>query len=105
MSTPTLSRRGEWRRWGHWSTSFTPERWSMGSSTAPRRRTRRMRGIQPWRSRMQQILPLDGLTTLPPLAWERLAPGDRAETVAVLARLMAQLVRPASEPEEEPSDE
>jgi hypothetical protein len=54
---------------------------------------------------MQQILPLDGLSTPPPLAWEGLAPGDRAETVAVLARLMAQLVRPPSEPEEEPSDE
>jgi hypothetical protein len=52
---------------------------------------------------MQQILPLDGLTTPRLLAWERLAPGDRAETVAVLARLMAQLVRPASEPEEEHS--
>jgi hypothetical protein len=49
---------------------------------------------------MQQILPLDGLSTPAPLAWERLAPGDRSETVAVLARLMAQLVRPASEPEE-----
>lgn len=51
---------------------------------------------------MQQILPLDGLTNPAPRAWERLAPGDRAETVAVLARLMAQLVRPVSEPEEEP---
>lgn len=54
---------------------------------------------------MQQILPLEGLATPPPLAWERLAPGDRAETVAVLARLMAQLVRPTSGPEEEPSDD
>jgi hypothetical protein len=54
---------------------------------------------------MQQILPLDGLATAPPQAWERLALGDRAETVAVLARLMAQLVRPASQAEEEPSDE
>jgi hypothetical protein len=54
---------------------------------------------------MQQILPLDGLAPAPPLAWERLAPGDRAETVAVLARLMTQLVRPASVPEEEPSDD
>lgn len=54
---------------------------------------------------MQQILPLDGLATAAPLAWERLAPVDRAETVAVLARLMVQLVRPVSEPEEETSDD
>lgn len=54
---------------------------------------------------MQQILPLDGLTTPPPVTWERLAPGDRAETVAVLARLMARLVRPVAEPEEEPSND
>jgi hypothetical protein len=54
---------------------------------------------------MQQILPLDGLSAPPLLAWERLAPGDRAEAVAVLARLMAQLVRPRSAPEEEPSDD
>ncbi|MGI8792614.1 MAG: hypothetical protein ACR2H3_05470 [Acidimicrobiales bacterium] len=54
---------------------------------------------------MQQTLPLDGLTTPSPGAWEQLAPGDQAETVAVLARLMARLVRPVSDREEEPSDD
>lgn len=54
---------------------------------------------------MQQILPLDGLATAAPPAWERLAPVDQSETVAVLARLMVQLVRPASQPEEETSDD
>jgi hypothetical protein len=41
---------------------------------------------------MQQVLPLGGLSSPPPLAWERLAPGEQAETIAVLARLMARLV-------------
>lgn len=54
---------------------------------------------------MQQILPLDGLATAAPPAWERLAPDDRAETVAVLARLMVHLIRSASQPEEETSDD
>ena len=54
---------------------------------------------------MQQVLPLGGLSSPPPLAWERLAPGEQAETIAVLARLMARLVHPALEPEEEPSDD
>jgi hypothetical protein len=54
---------------------------------------------------VQQTLPLDGLTTPPPGAWEQLAPGDKVETVLVLARLMARLVRPASELEEESSDD
>ena len=54
---------------------------------------------------MQQILPLDGLTSPAPLVWERLAPGEQAETVAVLARLMNRYVRPALEHEEESSDD
>jgi hypothetical protein len=54
---------------------------------------------------MQQVLPLGGLSSPPPLAWERLAPGEQAETIAVLARLMARLVHPALEPEEEPSND
>ena len=52
---------------------------------------------------MQQALPLAGLTAPPPLAWEHLAPNHQAEAVAVLARLMAQLVQPAQE--EEHNDE
>ena len=54
---------------------------------------------------MQQILPLDGLTSPAPLVWERLAPGEQAETVAVLARLMNRFIRPALEHEEESSDD
>lgn len=50
---------------------------------------------------MQPPLPLAGLSAPPPLAWELLAPGDRREAVAVLARLMAQL----AQPKEEHSDE
>lgn len=53
---------------------------------------------------MQMALPLAGLDAPAPLAWERLAPGEQAEVVSVLARLMAQLVRPAPE-EEQQSDE
>ena len=51
---------------------------------------------------MQPPLPLAGLAP-PPLAWEHLAPDKQAEAVAVLARLMAQLVQPA--PKEEDNDE
>jgi hypothetical protein len=54
---------------------------------------------------MQQILPLDGLRSLAPLVWERLAPGEQAESVAVLARLMNRYVRPALEQEEESTDD
>lgn len=46
---------------------------------------------------MQPPLPLTGLTAPPPLAWELLAPGDQREAVAVLARLMAQLVESREE--------
>ena len=52
---------------------------------------------------MQPPLPLAGLTAPPPLAWELLAPGDRRDAVAVLARVMAQLVRPR--PKEEHNDD
>jgi hypothetical protein len=47
---------------------------------------------------MQPPLPLAGLTAPPPLAWELLDPADRGEAVAVLARLMAQLVQPKEAP-------
>lgn len=53
---------------------------------------------------MQMALPLAGLDAPAPLAWERLAPGEQTEVVSVLARLMARLVRPAPE-EEQQSDE
>jgi hypothetical protein len=43
---------------------------------------------------MQPPLPLTGLGAPPPLEWEHLAPDKQAEAVAVLARLMAQLVQP-----------
>ena len=49
---------------------------------------------------MQLLLPLAGLAALPPLAWEQLAPDKQAEAVAVLARLMAQLVEPTHEEED-----
>jgi hypothetical protein len=52
---------------------------------------------------MQPSLPLPGLTAPPPLAWELLAPADQHEAVAVLARLMAQLVQPR--PKEEHNDD
>jgi len=52
---------------------------------------------------MQPPLPLAGLIAPPPLAWEQLAPDEQSEAVAVLARLMGQLVRPA--PKEEDNDE
>ena len=42
---------------------------------------------------MQPPLPLAGLSAPPPLARELLAPGDQRDAVAVLARLMAQLVQ------------
>ncbi len=50
---------------------------------------------------MQPPLPLAGLSPPAPLAWEHVAPGSQAAAVALLARLMAQLVHPA--PEEEHS--
>ena len=46
---------------------------------------------------------LAGLIAPPPLAWEHLAPGEQLEAVAVLARLMAQLVQPT--PEEGETDD
>jgi hypothetical protein len=48
---------------------------------------------------MQSPLPLAGLNAAPPLAWEHLAPEEQTDAVAVLARLMAQLVEPAHEEE------
>jgi hypothetical protein len=48
---------------------------------------------------MQLPLPLAGLNASPPLAWEHLAPDERAEAVVVLARLMAQLVEPTRKEE------
>ena len=45
---------------------------------------------------MQPPLPLAELSGPLPLAWELVAPEPRAEAVAVLARLMAQLVQPAA---------
>jgi hypothetical protein len=52
---------------------------------------------------MQPPLPLAGLTAPPPLAWEHVAPDEQTEAVAVLARLMAQLVQPT--PEEDHDDD
>jgi hypothetical protein len=52
---------------------------------------------------MQLPLPLAGLAAPPPLAWEQLAHDKQAKAVAVLARLMAQLVQPTHE--EEDNDE
>jgi len=49
---------------------------------------------------MQPPLPLAGLAAPPPLAWEQLAPDKQAEAVAVLARLMARLVQPTHEEED-----
>ncbi len=46
---------------------------------------------------MQLPLPLADLTGPPPLAWECLASEDQNEAVVVLARLMAQLVGPTRE--------
>jgi hypothetical protein len=54
---------------------------------------------------MQLLLPLIEPAAPAPLVWERLAPGEQAEAVAVLARLMAHLVQPVPEPEEEHSDD
>lgn len=51
---------------------------------------------------MQLLLPLAGLAAPPPLAWDQVSPAGQAEAVALLARLMAQLARPAPE---EKSDE
>jgi hypothetical protein len=50
---------------------------------------------------MQPPLPLAGLSAPPPLAcaWEHLAPDEQTNAIAVLARLMAQLVQPAHEEE------
>jgi hypothetical protein len=48
---------------------------------------------------MQPPLPLAELSGPLALAWEQVAPRSRAEAVAVLARLMAQLVQPAAEEE------
>ena len=73
------------------------------SSTASERSGRRMRRSRPRRFRMQPPLPLAGLIAPPPLAWEHLAPGEQLEAVAVLARLMAQLVQPT--PEEGETDD
>lgn len=53
---------------------------------------------------MQPPLPLAGLTAPPPLAWELLAPGDQRDAVAVLARLMTQLVQPGEEHSDERFD-
>ncbi len=52
---------------------------------------------------MQPTLPLAGLTAPPPLAWELLTPAHQREAVAVLARLMAQLVQ--ARPKEEHNDD
>ncbi|HZA76178.1 MAG TPA: hypothetical protein VE623_07270 [Acidimicrobiales bacterium] len=52
---------------------------------------------------MQPPLPLAGLVAPPPLAWEHVATHEQAEAVAVLARLMAQLIQPTHE--EEDNDE
>jgi hypothetical protein len=52
---------------------------------------------------MQLTLPLDGLAVPPPRPWERLAPEEKAEAVAMLARLMANVVRPQEE-EEQPDE-
>ena len=52
---------------------------------------------------MQPSLPLAGLTASPPLAWEQLVPDEQAEAVAVLARLMTQIVQPT--PVEEDNDD
>jgi hypothetical protein len=48
---------------------------------------------------MQLPLPLAGLAAPPPLAWEQLALDERVEAIAVLTRLMAQLVQPPHEEE------
>ena len=48
---------------------------------------------------MQPPLPLAGLSAPLPLAWEHLAPDEQTNAIAVLARLMAQLVQPAHEEE------
>jgi hypothetical protein len=52
---------------------------------------------------MQPPLPLAGLTATPPLAWKLLGPAQQREAVAVLARLMAQVVQP--QPKEERNDD
>ena len=53
---------------------------------------------------MQPSLPLAGLTASSPLlAWEQLVPDEQAEAVAVLARLMTQIVQPT--PVEEDNDD
>jgi hypothetical protein len=46
---------------------------------------------------MQPPLPLAGLAGPPPLAWEQFALDHQAEAVAVLARLMTQVVPPTCE--------
>jgi hypothetical protein len=53
---------------------------------------------------MQLALPLAGLDAPAPLAWEHLSPGEQAEVVSVLARLMVQLVRSAPEEEQQSDD-
>jgi hypothetical protein len=53
---------------------------------------------------MQPPLPLRGLTAPPPLAWEHVTPERQLEAVALLARMMAQLVQPQLEEEEQASD-
>jgi hypothetical protein len=62
-----------------------PAPWSTGSSTAPSPGPQKMRSSRLRRFRMQLLLPLEGLAEPAPMVWERLAPGERSETVAVLA--------------------
>ena len=53
---------------------------------------------------MQPPLPLCGLMTPSPLAWENVASDYQVEAVAMLARLMAQLVQPEPAEEEQTND-
>ena len=52
---------------------------------------------------MELALLLTGLAAPPPLAWEHVNPAQQVEAVAVLARLMARVVQPATE-EEQPDE-
>ena len=56
---------------------------------------------------MQLPLPLSGLTGPPPMAWEQVAPDQQFEAVEMLARLMARVVHPPANPDEqeEPTDD
>lgn len=53
---------------------------------------------------MQLPLPLFDLVAPAPLAWEHVAPNDQLEAVAMLARLMTQLVQPVVVEEEHTDD-